>query len=223
MRKLIVLLVIVLAAVWLAPAAFAGPAEDFEDAYRLRLAAAACMAAYSDRRGLLAREYLRQGGWEVIPFIGSSREAEARSLLVRNLTETGKSRYVLAVVGTETFKDVKVDLRTDKVYFAGRTPEEFAANAKLKDIPDTKPKVHRGFHEYVQAAFAARTSGDVQAGDRLLGEIMTDPAAEMLLVGHSLGGAAATVGGARLLAMGVKPDKVTVITFGARLWATRLL
>jgi hypothetical protein len=215
MKKLIILLVIALMAAWLTPAALAGPAEDFEDAYQLRLAAAACLAAYSDRRGMLAREYLRQDGWEIVPFQRSSQEADARFLLARDLTATGKSRYVLAAVGTETFKDVKVDLRTDKVYFAGRTPEEFAANAKLEGVPDTKPKVHRGFHEYVQTAFTARTSGEVQDGDRLLSEIMADPAAEMLLVGHSLGGAAATVGGARLLAMGVKPDKVTVITFGA--------
>ncbi len=215
MKKLILLLVIVIATAWLAPAAQAGVAEDLDEAYELRLAAAACLAAYSDRMGLLARDYLHQSGWEIIPFKKSSREADARFLLARNMTEKGKSRYVLAVVGTETLKDFKVDLRTDKVYFAGRTPDEFAASAKLEDIPETEPKVHRGFHEYVQTAFAARTDGEGEAHDRALGELLADPAGELLIVGHSLGGAAATIAGARLLSMGIRPEQIGVITFGA--------
>lgn len=215
MKRLILLLVIAIMTACLAPAAHAGVAEDFEDAYELRLAAAACLAAYSDRMGQLARDYLRQSGWEIIPFKKSSQEADARFLLARNLTEKGRTRYVLAVVGTETFKDFQVDLRTDKVYFAGSTPDEFAASAKMEDIPDTEPKVHRGFHEYVQTAFTARTEGEGEANDRALGELLSDPSGEMLIVGHSLGGAAATIAGARLLSMGIRPEQIGVITFGA--------
>lgn len=215
MKRLILLLIIAIMTAVLAPAAHAGAAEDFEDAYELRLAAAACLAAYSDRMGLLVRDYLRQSGWEIIPFKKSSQEADARFLLARNLTEKGRTRYVLAVVGTETLKDFKVDLRTDKVYFAGRTSDEFAASAKMEDIPDTEPKVHRGFHEYVQTAFTARTDGEGEANDRALGELLSDPSGEMLIVGHSLGGAAATIAGARLLSMGIRPEQIGVITFGA--------
>ncbi|MDT8903734.1 lipase family protein [Anaeroselena agilis] len=215
MKRLILLLLVAIMTVCLAPSAEAGVAEDFADAYEIRLAAAACLAAYSDRTGFLAREYLRQDGWEIIPFKKSSREADARFLLARNLTEKGRTRYVLAVVGTETFKDFQVDLRTDKVYFAGDTPDKFAANAKREDMPDTEPKVHRGFHEYVQTAFTARTDGEGQAKDRVLGELLADQSGEMLIVGHSLGGAAATIAGARLLATGVGPDQIRVITFGA--------
>ncbi len=215
MKRLILLLIIAIMTAGLAPVAHAGAAEDFEDAYELRLAAAACLAAYSDRMGLLARDYLRQDGWEIIPFRKSAEEADARFLLARNLTQTGRSRYVLAVVGTETFKDFKVDLRTDKVYFAGRTPDEFAESAKIQGVVDTEPKVHRGFHEYVQVALTARTAGEGQANDRLVRELLTDPTGEMLIVGHSLGGAAATIAGARLLSMGVRPEQIGVITFGA--------
>ena len=215
MKRLILLLIIAIMTAGLAPAAYAGAAEDFEDAYELRLAAAACLAAYSDRMGLLARDYLRQDGWEIISFRKSAEEADARFLLARNLTQTGRSRYVLAMVGTETFKDFKVNLRTDKVYFAGRTPDEFEESAKIQGVADTEPKVHRGFHEYVQVALTARSVGEGQANDRLVRELLTDPSGEMLIVGHSLGGAAATIAGARLLSMGVRPDQIGVITFGA--------
>ncbi len=216
MRKVILPLVVFLLLAWLAPAAgYAGAAEDYEEAYELQLAAAACLASYSARTGLLAREYLSEDGWEIMPFVQSSREADARFLLAQNMSVAGRGRYILAMVGTETVRDVKVDLRTDKVYFAGQTPEEFAANAKLAGIPNSLPKVHRGFHEYVQAAFTAKTA-DGGGGWRLLGELLlADPSLKIFLVGHSLGGAAATVAGARLLAMGVRPEQIEVITFGA--------
>ncbi|HWQ61644.1 MAG TPA: lipase family protein [Negativicutes bacterium] len=216
MRKIILPLIIALLIIWLAPTAgYAGVAEDYEEAYELQMAAAACLASYNSRTGMLAREYLSQDGWEIKPFVQSSREADARFLLAQNMRLAGRGRYILAMVGTETIKDVKVDLRTGKVYFAGRTPEEFAANAKLAGIPDTAPKVHRGFHEYVQAALTAKTS-DGSGLERPLSELLlADPSLKIFLVGHSLGGAAATVAGARLLAMGVKPEQIEVITFGA--------
>ena len=214
MRRVTWLLILMLATVWLTPA-YAGVDEDFEEAYELRLAAAACLAAYSDRMGLLAREYLRQDGWEIRPITQSSETAEARFVLARSSEVEGRSRFILAIVGTETVKDVKVDLKTSKVYFAGRTTEEFAANAAMKDVPDTSPKVHSGFHDYVQAALTARTP-DGKGGERTLGELLlADPALEIFLVGHSLGGAAATIGAARLMAMGVRPEQIKVITFGA--------
>lgn len=216
MRKVILPLIVFLLVAWLSPAAgLAGAAEDYEAASELQLAAAACLASYSARTGLLAREYLSRDGWEIKPFVLSSREADARFLLAQDVRTEGRGRYILAFVGTETLKDVKVDLRTDKVYFAGRTPEEFAANAKLTGIPNTAPKIHQGFHEYVQAAFTAKTA-DGSGNWRLLSELLlADPTLKIYLAGHSLGGAAATVAGARLLAMGVRPDQVEIITFGA--------
>jgi len=216
MRKIILPMIFALLVIWLAPVTgHAGAAEDYEEAYEMRLAAAACLASYSSRTGMLAREYLSRDGWEIKPFVQNSRKADARFLLAQNMRIEGRGRYILAFVGTETVKDIKVDLRTDKVYFAGRTPEEFAANAKMTDIPNTAPKVHRGFHEYVQAAFTAKTTDD-GGGERPLSELLlADPSLKIFLVGHSLGGAAATIAGAHLLAMGVRPEQIEVITFGA--------
>lgn len=214
MRRVTWLLILVMVTVWLTPV-YAGVGKDFEEAYELRLAAAACLAAYSNRTGLLAREYLRQDGWEIRPIVQSSETADARFVLARSNEADGRSRFILAIVGTETIKDVKVDLKTNKVYFAGRTTEEFAANAAMDGVPDTSPKVHHGFHDYVQAALTVRTP-DGKGGERTLGELLlADPSLEIFLVGHSLGGAAATIGGARLLSMGVRPEQIKVITFGA--------
>lgn len=193
----------------------AGAKEDLAAAAGIRLAAGACMASYSTRTGALARDYLRQDGWEIQPFVQRTSAADARFLLLSSRQADGQMFYMLAVVGTETLKDALVDLRTDKVPFAGSTPEEFAVAARAEDVPNTAPKVHRGFHEYVQAAFEATTPDEKGAQKQLSRLLLEDRTRKVYLSGHSLGGAAATLIGARLLTMGVGPEQVEVISFGA--------
>ena len=195
---------------------YAAVCDDYDEAQKIYVAACACLAAYSDRQGKLAYEYLQQDGWQIKPYIVEEPKADARFLLAKKELLTGQTMYLLAVVGTETIKDVKTDLRVDKVYFAGHTPEEFAENAKRQDMPETVPKVHRGFHQYVQAALTATTEENKGDGPRLLSDLLlADQERKIYLVGHSLGGAVATLGGARLISMGVRPEQIEVITFGA--------
>ena len=195
---------------------YAAAGDDYDEAHKIYVAAGACLAAYSDRNGKLAYEYLQQEGWQIKPYIVEEPTAAARFLLAKKELSAGRTIYLLAVVGTETIKDVKTDLRVDQVYFSGHTPTEFAQNAKRQDMPDTVPKVHRGFHQYVQAALTAKTEENIKDGPQLLSDLLlADKERKVYLVGHSLGGAAATLGGARLLSMGVKPEQIEVITFGA--------
>lgn len=195
------------------PAVFANAKEDYEEAYKLALAAEACLAAYSDATAKLAYEYLEAEGWHIQPYRQTTNKADARFFLAKKSFPDRQPMYLLAVAGTETLKDFKVDLRMDKVYFAGKTPEEFEANSRLK-MPDTAPKVHHGFHQYVQAAMTAKT---VDGGEeKYLSEVLLDGNdRKVYLVGHSLGGAAVTLGAARLISMGVRPERIEVITFGA--------
>jgi hypothetical protein len=203
---------------WLLPAVcLADVRADFEEAYKLRMAAGACLAAYSDREGQLAYYYLTEEGWEIKQFRQTSEAADARFLLARKPADNSMPEaYLLAIVGTETIKDVKADLRTGKVYFAGSTAEEFAANAAKRDVGPGEPKVHQGFNDYVQTALTATTSDAAGGSQRRLAELLlADKNRKVFLVGHSLGGAAATIAGARLISMGVAPEQIEIITFGA--------
>lgn len=214
-----------IAAIWLVLAAvlviaagrpvYAGPLEEYEEAHSIYAAAGACMASYSNtsRSGRLAYSYLEQEGWVIEPYVQTSGAVDARFLMAKKRLPDGHFAYLFAVTGTETLKDVKTDLNTDKVYFAGRTPQEFAENAGLDGMPADVPKVHRGFHDYVQVALTAKTNPGGQTF--LYEDLLADPASKVVLAGHSLGGAVATVGGARLLSMGVRPEQIKVITFGA--------
>lgn len=189
--------------------------EDYEQAYKIYVAAGACMAAYSDRYGQLANKYLERDGWQIERFAHGSNGVDARFLLAKKQSDDGQQMYVLAFVGTENDKDMKANMEFSKVYFAGSNLEEFAYYAAQKGMPATAPKVHRGFHEFVQAGLAVSTQ-DADGKTRYLTDVLVKNSdRKILIVGHSRGGAAATLAAARLISMGVKPEQIEIITFGA--------
>lgn len=195
---------------------YAETKEDLAEAEKLLLAASASVASYNYRAGRLAFEYLEQNGWDLKPYKQSTPQVEADFLSASKASADGHYIYLLALTGTESLKDVKTDLRFDKIYFAGRTPEEMAENAKLSHPSNDLPKVHRGFYQYMHAALTARPYTENLSVDKYLSQaLLDDPASKIYIVGHSLGGAAATLEGAALINMGIKPDQIEVISFGA--------
>lgn len=189
--------------------------EDADEAYRLSIMATASVAAYSDRIGEMTTRYLEQNGWTIARYNQEQNQSGVRYLLAQKTTGQGDKLYVLAIVGTENDNDIKIDLKVEKVYFAGSTFEEFAANAALKDIPSSQPKVHRGFHEFIQAGPTAKLSNASGASLALRDILASQQGSKLYLTGHSLGGAAAIIAGARFIDMGVNPAQLEVITFGS--------
>jgi len=195
----------------------AGELADYEEAHKFYLAATACMAAYSDRVAGFSLDELDQEGWQAESYVKSSRKADVRFLLSTKIQKSNNQRYyLLAVVGTENLKDVMTNLLVDKVYFAGSTPEEFEANAAHKDMANEYPKVHMGYNQYVQEALSAEgRDGTGIVKRRLTDMLLEHKEGKLYLVGHSMGGATATLAGARLISMGVRAEQVEIITFGS--------
>jgi hypothetical protein len=191
---------------------YAGPKEDYEEAYKIYIAAGASAAAYSDRLGELVNHYLEQDGWKIDHYVQAEGYSGARYLIAQ---KEGIPYDLVAIVGTENDRDIKTDLKVDKIYFAGSTPEDFITNAAKQDIPATEPKVHRGFNQFVQAGLSAVLLNPKQASISFTDLLQTDQTRKLCLTGHSLGGAAATLAGARLLSSGINPEQLEVITFGA--------
>lgn len=191
--------------------------DEYEEAHNLYLAAIACTAVYNDRVGEIALEALKENGWEIQSYVGKGKKADARFLMAKKIQPgTTVPIYLLAAVGTETIRDIKADFRVGKVYFAGHTPDEFLLNSQRTGIADNEPKVHSGFNQYAQAGFSLQENGEIDKSQKLLLDmLLEDKASKVYLVGHSLGGAGVTIVGARLLDMGVSPEQVEVITFGA--------
>ena len=194
---------------------FAGALEDYEEARKIYIAAGASVAAYEGRIGELAARYLEQAGWQVDHYIQAEGRSGARFIVAKKIHPDTFPVYIVAIVGTENGKDVKIDLKVNKVYFSGSNFEEFTSNADKKDVPDTEPKVHRGFNEFVQAGPAAVLQNPHSVRLSLPDLLRADKNSKVYLVGHSLGGAAAILTGARLISMGIDPAQIEVITFGA--------
>lgn len=195
----------------------AGALEDYEEAHKFYLVATACMAAYSDRVAGFAVDQLEQEGWQPEAYIKVSNTTDARFLLSTKIQPSNhQPLYLLAVVGTETWKDVMVNLLVDKVYFAGETPKEFVENAARKDVTNADSKVHKGYNRFVQEALEAEgRDGTEISKARLKDMLLAHKDGKLYLAGHSMGGATATLAGARLISMGVRPEQVEIITFGA--------
>lgn len=189
--------------------------QDYEQAYKIYIAAGISVAAYDDRIGNLARRYLEEEGWEIDRYVQAAGQDGARFLLAKKDLGNGKQTYFLSFVGTENADDVKCNLKVDKVYFAGSSLAELTANASKAGIAANEPKVHQGFFEFAQSGLEAKMMDDTGTA-RLLSDILSNNKdSKLYLVGHSLGGAAATITGAALLNMGINTDQIEVITFGA--------
>lgn len=173
------------------------------------------LASYSGRVGEVAREELAANGFVMAPLREENKKAAASYYLMRQEPMDGAPLYLLAVTGTKDWKDVKIDLSLRKVPFAGKTPEEFRREAKRKQMDAAGPLVHSGFNTYAQTAFFTPKEGTLTVGEQLRDVLLKEPNARLCLTGHSLGGAVAVLLAGRLMAMGVPPEQLSVVTFGA--------
>lgn len=199
-----------------AGALHAGPRESYEQATMQYISAIVSMATYNDRAGRIARRELADAGWHIEAYNERFHGADAKFFVVENhVYKPGQEIYIVAITGTETASDVLIDLNFDKVYFGGHTPGGFIEAAKKRGLVSADPMVHHGFNKYAQAAFFTSEKDDETYGEYLVELLAASPERKLYLVGHSLGGAVATIGAARLVNMGADPKQIEVITFGA--------
>lgn len=191
-------------------------AQTADSVWQARMAyicALADMAVYSSSMNEAVRQEMGQFGWQFKDYKQSDRRADTTFYTL--VHEGGSGREALVVIpGTEKLKDVEVDLRFGKVLFGGSTPQEFRSFAATEKVTAEQPMVHQGFNDYTMTAFFTPDADGVMGADRLR-ELAADGNERLYLTGHSLGGAVATLLAARLVSMGVDPDKLSVFTFGA--------
>ena len=196
----------------------ATPAEDYQQAQLLYLTATASFAAYSGSDGDIAMAVMRHDGWQIVPSVQNDGTTPSKFFFARKETPSSPVEYLVAIAGTATNKDIELDFKLGKVLFAGKTFDEFETNANTKLQDHVKsPMVHKGFHQYVQGVFGEQTrmSSDGKPGRKIVDMLLSQPERIIYLTGHSAGGAAATLLGARFISMGVRPDQLKVFSYGA--------
>jgi hypothetical protein len=173
------------------------------------MAAAVSAGSYTSGSSLETR-YLEDYGWKLTPYTVKDGDTEVHFTLARSDRPLhGKNWTVLALRGSASKADWKLNLKTGKVSFPAGKP-------LAKKTEDREPAVHEGFLKYARAVLSQPldVDGDGQP-DELATFYKTHPNEKLLLTGHSLGGAGATLLDSELVQQGVAPEQVPVITFGA--------
>lgn len=201
--------------------------EEYNKAYWTLFSLIASSATYAPENSIEAM-YLRGHGWEFAPHRITDGKTTVHFITAKGSMADGKPLYVIAFRGSADKKDWKADFVTGQVVYGGKTLEESERIAGIlpggrKEVAAVQaaaekagasvpPKVHKGFNSY--ADFALRML--LKSGSyKFLEEFRREKDARLLLTGHSLGGAVATIVGQRLLDFGFAPDRLQVITFGA--------
>ena len=155
----------------------------------VNIAAGLCIGIY-DPQQAPEIAYLRDYGWEIVPFKLKDGKVDSSIVVAKNhIKEQDIDFYIVGFRGSANKSDWKINLETEQVPYGG-------------------------FNEYVITVLSA-TMQDGASSKQFVEEIKNNPKVRVLLTGHSLGGAVATLTAERLVSMGIEKWRVPVITFGA--------
>lgn len=199
---------------------------EYNKAYWTLFSLIASSAAYSPDDGI-ETVYLKSHGWDFAPNRITDGKTTVHFITGKGIMGDGKPLYVIAFRGSADKKDWATDFVTGQVVYGGKTLEESEKIAGLllgggqeratvqaaaeKAGFTRPPRVHKGFNSYADLTLRMLlTSGSYE----FLEQYRKEKDARLLLTGHSLGGAVATIVGERLIDFGFDPGRLQVITFG---------
>lgn len=188
--------------------------KAYLDSYFTAIAAASCVGVYLPERSS-EFSYLRSYGWDIEPKVATDGDVETNFAIAENyFPEIGKRVFLVTFRGSASGGDWKQNFKTYQVLFGGSDIASMEAIAR-EDVPDKAPAVHAGFNEYTLAMMKTSVL-DANGNFRsVFKTALEDPNTFLVITGHSLGGAAATLLGERLVSLGMPKDRFMVITFGA--------
>ena len=187
---------------------------EYVDKYFTSVAAASCLGVYLPENST-EFNYLRAYGWRIMPQKLRSGRVESNFAIAHNyFPELKKRIFLVTFRGSANKKDWSINLKTNRVNYGGSTLAEMDALAK-KPLRKSEPAVHSGFNTYVDTVLRTSVLDDKGQLRGAFKAVAERADALMVLSGHSLGGAAATLLGQRLLDLGMPAERLCVVTFGA--------
>lgn len=185
--------------------------NEFQEAKLIALAAGACAGSYGKDDSSPEYSYLRKYDFDIQQYIVEEGTSKVHFILAQNENFDGKKLFILAFRGSSSQQDWRSNFEIVKIPY-----NKEVQSTTEKGLDPLVPAVHRGFNNYTNAVMAMRnTIIDKTTGKTLWQELENNSQSTLLLTGHSMGGAVATLMAERLMDEGVSKNKMKVITFGA--------
>lgn len=186
--------------------------EELKETYLTTIAGACCLGSYLEDSST-EFHYLKTIGWQVEPFVARDGKFETHYSVVKRSFRRADV-FIVALRGSKTKNDWKINLKVGKVNYGGNTLEGMQKIAKTPYVSGT-PGVHGGFNSYANNVLRDSVVDKQGQLTGVFEHVKNDNKAILVLTGHSMGGAVATLLATRLADLGFPKERLKVITFGA--------
>lgn len=190
------------------------PSREYINSYFTTLAAAACLGEYISEESM-GFNYLKIMGWKIEPRISHLGKLETHfTVASRYFKNLDRRVFLITFRGSTTKADWKINFKTNQVNYGGNTLKEMQAIAR-KFPPAKGPSVHGGFNEYAYNVLQDSVVAEDGSLRGVFGYAKENANSHIILTGHSMGGAVATILATRLVDLGFPKERLHVLTFGA--------